>query len=51
MIYEGCKVEHWREPFKGKQCVQTFFHYNFYSQENLIRKWDGRKKLGSYSRF
>jgi len=51
LIYEGCKVEHWREPFKGKQCIQTFFHYNFYSEENLIRKWDGRKQLGSYSRF
>jgi hypothetical protein len=51
MVYEGCNVEHWREKFKGKQCVQTFLHYNFYSKENLIRKWDGRKQLGSSSKM
>jgi len=51
MVYEGCNVEHWREKFKGKQCVQTFLHYNFYSKENLVRKWDGRQQLGSASKM
>jgi len=47
MVYEGCKVEHWREPFKGKLCMQTFLHYNYNTKENVIRKWDGRKQLGT----
>ena len=46
MVYAGCNVEHWREKFKGKLCVQTFLHYNPYNKENLIRKWDGREQLG-----
>jgi len=28
LIYEGCGLEHWREKFKGKECVQAFLHYN-----------------------
>ena len=28
LVYSGCKLEHWREKFKGKQCVQVFLHYN-----------------------
>lgn len=26
-VYEGCKVEHWRETFKGEEYVQIFLHY------------------------
>lgn len=26
-LYEGCKVEHWREPFSGTEYVQIFLHY------------------------
>jgi len=51
MVYEGCNIEHWREKFKGRQCIQTFLHYNFYTKENLKRKWDGRKQLGSSSKI
>jgi len=47
MVYEGCKVEHWREPFTGKLCMQTFLHYNYDTKENAVRKWDGRKQLGT----
>ena len=25
LIYEGCKLEHWREPFEGEHCGQVFF--------------------------
>ena len=28
LIYKGCEVEHWREKFTGKNCVQAFLHYN-----------------------
>ena len=27
LIYEGCKLEHWREPFQGTVCSQVFLHY------------------------
>ena len=26
--YSGCELEHWREKFKGKECIQVFLHYN-----------------------
>tara|TARA_R100001509_G_scaffold144391_1_gene100639 strand:- start:53 stop:676 length:624 start_codon:yes stop_codon:yes gene_type:complete len=28
LVYRGCDLEHWREKFKGKECVQVFLHYN-----------------------
>ena len=28
LVYRGIELEHWREKFKGKKCVQVFFHYN-----------------------
>jgi len=28
LIYSGCELEHWREPFTGKICSQVFLHYN-----------------------
>ena len=28
LVYSGCELEHWREKFKGKECVQVFQHYN-----------------------
>jgi len=28
LIYSGCDLEHWREEFTGKDCVQVFLHYN-----------------------
>jgi hypothetical protein len=28
IIYRGCEVEHWREPFKGLNQAQVFLHYN-----------------------
>ena len=41
------EIEHWREPFKGTECVQTFLHYNSVgtklAEEN---KYDGRPCLG-----
>ena len=28
IIYSGCELEHWREPFEGRLCGQVFLHYN-----------------------
>ena len=24
LVYSGCELEHWREKFEGKECVQVF---------------------------
>tara|TARA_B100000287_G_scaffold428658_1_gene480435 strand:+ start:271 stop:909 length:639 start_codon:yes stop_codon:yes gene_type:complete len=47
LIYEGCKLEHWREPFEGDNCGQVFLHYNNIKGPNSnINIFDGRDKLG-----
>ena len=28
LVYSGCELEHWREPFEGEYCAQVFLHYN-----------------------
>jgi hypothetical protein len=28
IIYRGCELEHWREPYWGKNHAQVFLHYN-----------------------
>ena len=28
LVYRGCELEHWRNKFKGKECIQAFLHYN-----------------------
>ena len=28
LVYSGCELEHWREPFEGETCGQVFLHYN-----------------------
>ena len=42
LIYSGCDLEHWREPFQGNVCSQVFLHYNHakgpYAQTNLFDK-------------
>jgi len=37
LVYRGCELEHWREKFKGNECIQVFLHYN-------DRKTPGAKK-------
>ena len=44
LIYSGCELEHWREPFKGDCCVQVFLHYNKNNKNSI--KYDGRTHLG-----
>ena len=47
LVYSGCELEHWREPFEGKTCAQVFLHYNNidgpFGTEN---KFDKRPLLG-----
>jgi hypothetical protein len=47
LIYSGCELEHWREPFQGKLCGQVFLHYNHangrFAKSNL---YDKRPMLG-----
>ena len=42
LIYSGCDLEHWREPFQGTVCSQVFLHYNHangpYAKKNLFDK-------------
>ena len=47
LIYSGCELEHWREPFEGDLCGQVFLHYNHadgrFAKSNL---YDKRPMLG-----
>ena len=47
LIYSGCELEHWRQPFEGKLCGQVFLHYNHangpFAKTNL---YDKRPLLG-----
>ena len=27
VMYLGCQADHWREKFKGQECIQLFLHY------------------------
>ena len=47
LIYSGCDLEHWREPFEGNLCVQTFLHYNNADGKFAYNnKFDKRPMLG-----
>ena len=47
LVYSGCELEHWREPFEGNTCGQVFLHYNHvngpFAKEN---RFDKRPMLG-----
>jgi alkylated DNA repair dioxygenase AlkB len=43
LIYNGVDFEHWRKPFTGEVCYQTFLHYNLKGSQN---KYDKRELLG-----
>tara|TARA_R110002167_G_scaffold174440_1_gene373299 strand:+ start:4049 stop:4672 length:624 start_codon:yes stop_codon:yes gene_type:complete len=52
LVYSGCELEHWRNKFRGKECVQVFLHYNNKktpgSKDNMF---DKRPHLGLPSWF
>ena len=47
LVYSGCELEHWREPFEGETCGQVFLHYNHvngpFANKN---RFDKRPMLG-----
>ena len=47
LVYSGCVLEHWREPFEGNTCGQVFLHYNHvngpFAEKN---RFDKRPMLG-----
>ena len=45
IIYRGCELQHWREPFWGKNHAQVFLHYNEKDGPYNI-PYDGRPLLG-----
>jgi len=45
IIYRGCEIEHWREPYAGINHAQVFMHYNDANGPYNI-KYDGRPMLG-----
>ena len=47
IVYRGCEIEHWREPFIGQNHAQVFLHYNNVDGpygKNCV--FDGRHHLG-----
>jgi len=52
LVYSGCELEHWRNKFKGKECIQVFLHYNnrktLGARDNIF---DKRPHLGLPSWF
>ena len=47
LVYSGCDLEHWREPFEGNVCGQVFLHYNkAKSKTAKENEYDKRPFLG-----
>ena len=52
LVYRGNILEHWREPFKGKDCAQVFLHYNNSKTKGFKENmFDKRPHLGLPSWF
>jgi hypothetical protein len=52
LIYEGCHLEHWRDPFEGEDCAQVFLHYvDARKEQNKELKFDGRPFIGLPQEF
>ena len=52
LVYSGCELEHWREKFKGKECIQVFLHYNNIKTKGAKdNMFDKRPHLGLPSWF
>jgi hypothetical protein len=49
LLYKGCKLEHWRDPFEGMLCAQVFLHYNVKTDETAKTKFDGMSFYSHWS--
>jgi hypothetical protein len=47
VIYRGCDVVHWREPFEGEWQVQAFLHYVRKNGPFAVARYDCRPGLGA----
>jgi hypothetical protein len=45
VIYQGCRMHHWREPFESSWFLQSFLHYVDINGENISHQLDGRRCL------
>jgi len=45
-FYEGTKMNHWRLPYDGYECIQLFIHYVRKNGEYSSYKYDKRRNLG-----
>lgn len=47
LVYKGNELEHWREPFQGRECGQVFLHYTNKKTEGAEQNiFDTRPHLG-----
>ena len=49
IVYRGCDIIHWREPFIGLNHAQVFIHYSDVDNSNI--KFDGRPLLAIPKKF
>lgn len=50
LVYRGADVPHWRDPFQGEWCVQTFLHYVDANGQYTDFKFDGRERIGPFDK-
>jgi hypothetical protein len=50
LIYKGCEIEHWREPYIGLNHAQVFLHYNDINGKNK-NLYDNRPLLGLSEKY
>jgi hypothetical protein len=50
LVYRGCEIEHWREPFWGINHAQVFLHYNE-KDGKYNNLYDGRPLLGLGTKY
>ena len=46
VVYQGCEIEHWRDPYEGNQQIQVFCHYVDADDKYAEYKFDKRPMLG-----
>ena len=49
LVYSGCELEHWREPFEGNICGQVFLHYNHVNGPFAEKNKFDRRPIVRYS--
>lgn len=50
IIYQGCKLTHWRNPYNGNFYTQVFLHYVYSEGDRVDFFFDSDKKPNSYEK-